>query len=244
MATISPDDGALPQGDGETYVPVTAPRLLSGTTYYHGTSEPADATVTAGTTMLWLDTSTSTYQPVLCFKTKEADDTIVTGVLNLEVAKREQSFTVELGNNAGTLRHRISNGAFTNAHPRLAFKVTGAVRDYNNTPSVDASTDFTAGLGIEAAATQSLILNTAAKPLGSDSEDSAISLVEFSATIVYNTTGTDLYVTPRIRETDVNGTTLKRAALTFTSSAGNFALTTGNIAAGKAIVVHLRGPIA
>jgi len=146
-----------------------------------------------------------------------------------------QGFLVYLYNDGGTIKHAIDNMAWSTATGNHSSKITGAVATLSITPSVGAGTDFTAGAGLHT--DNSLILNTAAQ---TDADMLVI------AAVIYNDTGTDVNVLPQHLSSDVNGTTANRLniALNNPTTAAAVGITTGNIGAGKAIVLHVLGWLA
>ena len=110
-----------------------------------------------------------------------------------------QSFSVEIKNDGGTLKHRTSVGAFTANSANCDDKVSGASNAYNTTPSVDDSTGFTAGIGIEAALPANIIMNTA--------DQSGIPDIRFTTIVFFNSSGTAVLASPGNRNIDVDGTT-------------------------------------
>ena len=147
---------------------------------------------------------------------------------------RFQSFSLEINNNAGTLRHRISNGAYNGAAATFDDKITGATVSWNNTPLVAAAVDFTAGVGIENANPRFVLFNTVSQ--------TSAAIMRYATVIIANSTSTAVLVSPYVRSIDVNGTTRVWLGLYFTDNTGaNFDINTTNIAAGKSIVVQILG---
>lgn len=162
---------------------------------------------------------------------------ITDGNLKLN-AYRFSFFHIRIYNNAGTLQHGIF-ADYNNPGSASAFatQVTGATATLNNTPTVAAGVDFTAGAGIVSGITHFLALNTAAQVVGS---------IAIQAVVTYDDTGTNVRCAPVVHSFNVNGTTRNRLTLYFTNSATGaaFGLTTANIGAGTQIGVALFGFIA
>lgn len=74
-----------------------------------------------------------------------------------------QTFVFAIKNNAGTLQHAFFNNEVTLDACTYASKVTGQTTTYNNTPTVGAGTDFTAGAGIAGTPVNRIVINTAAQ---------------------------------------------------------------------------------
>jgi hypothetical protein len=146
-----------------------------------------------------------------------------------------QSFTLFIQNAAGVIQHKIASDAGGAALGAFSRKINGASATYTSTQLVGAMIDFDAGVGIDAAATQILYLDTDDQGLAAD--------FDLSATIEYNSTGNNFTVVARPLSTNVSGVTRLRPALVFyTSPAGaGFLLNTTNIPAGKAIILRVRG---
>ena len=149
--------------------------------------------------------------------------------------QRWQSFVVIINNDSGTLKvQTINSFAGGSVLPTFSDRITGAsVTATAVATGTDGSTAFTAGYKIGSAQTHQLHVNTAAQL--------AVDMCA-SATIAGNTTATAGILCEVIpRNIDINGTTRLRPALTFTSPAGNHALTTGNIGSGTSIAVRVQG---
>jgi len=150
-------------------------------------------------------------------------------------SQKIQSFYIILQNVGGTLKHRIQGEWIaTGALGNFSDKITGAASGANTTPSVDGSTNFTAGLGVNGSA---IVLDTAAQ-----TSADAIGV----ATIQNNSTGTDLTASLYSTSRDVNGTTRTRFEIKFynATTGATFNLNTTNIASSKQIVVNLTAMIA
>ena len=146
-----------------------------------------------------------------------------------------QSFYIILQNVSGTLKHKIqAEWIATGALGNFSDKITGAASGANTTPTVDGSTDFTAGVGVNGSA---VVLNTAAQTSADAIGD---------ANIKYNSTGTDLTCSIYTTSRDVNGTTRIRPEVKFynATTGAVFNLNTTNIATSKQIVVNVTAMIA
>lgn len=147
-----------------------------------------------------------------------------------------QSFMVWISNVGGVMSHRITaqTSVSTACGSTSCAKITGASASTNTTPSVNSVTDFTAGGGIDAGTTSRFVFNTAAQTTAWDL---------WHGQIVYNSSGTDLTVACFDASLNVNGTTRNRLECQFfkTVDGSVFALTTANIAAGKAIQMTFFG---
>lgn len=144
-------------------------------------------------------------------------------------------FVVYLANNAGTLQHAIYSSAINAVASNYASKVTGASATLQNTPQVAAGVDFTTGVGVDAAATQQLVFNTAAQTSGDEGL--------WNAYVAFNSAGTDVVVDTFSTNINVNGTTRRRVSLTVTNATtgAGFPLTVASIAAGKIMAIKVFG---
>jgi hypothetical protein len=153
------------------------------------------------------------------------------GSIQVSGGYRLQAFEVGIYNNAGTLQHRIYDDLGNIVANNYTGLVNGAASGLNNTPSVNNTTGFTAGAGINAGATNRLVLDVPAQVRAN---------VVCLPVPVYNDTGTAVYVDSLNMSTNVNGVTRVRPELYFTTGAGAaFALTAANIPNGKQIAVKL-----
>ena len=145
-----------------------------------------------------------------------------------------QSFSIEIKNDGGTLKHRISVGAFTANPATYDTAVSGASNAYNTTPCLCDSNGFTAGVGIEAANPSNIVLNTA--------DQSGIPAIRFMTTVLYNSTGNTVEASPDIRNIDVDETTQNWASIHLLDESGwDFYANTTNIPSGKSIVIGIFG---
>lgn len=155
------------------------------------------------------------------------DDTGAAGTL-----AKFQTFALEITNTAGTLQHRIIGDVGSMTASGYADRVVGASATLANTPSVSASVGFTSGAGIEAAAPQRVILNTAAQV---DSQFGAMVVVERNSTATAGVSASARNIT-----LDVNGVTRNRLCVGFLTPAGNnFTITTANVGNGTTIRVRV-----
>jgi hypothetical protein len=160
---------------------------------------------------------------------------ILSKILKLNGAQL-QSFMVAIKNNAGTVQHAISTDGNNASVGNYAAKVTGASAAFNNTPQVNNVTAFTAGGGVDAATTNDFVLNVAAQTVGDE---------VFSASIVFNSTGTALTIDPIVNSINVNGTTQNRITLRVRNglTGAAFPLTAASIGAGNQVSIRFTGHI-
>jgi hypothetical protein len=148
----------------------------------------------------------------------------------------DQSFTFILTNNGGTLQHSIRGADANTAALTLGItRVSSASATPANTPTaIDSGTAMASGGKISATNTNYFIFDTAAQ---------VAAFADLDAVIASNSSGTVILVNPILVSSNVNGVTRLRLVFAFenASSGAAFALTTGNIAAGKTIVVKFRG---
>jgi hypothetical protein len=152
-------------------------------------------------------------------------------------SQKFQSFVVTVQNTAGTLQHKVTYDAAGSGLGAYADKINGASGTLSNTPLVDGTTGFTAGLGILSSSTNVLLLDVPDQTTSTDFD--AIAVIEF------NSTGNTHTVFTRLLSSNVNGVTRNRLALQFTdSTTGNGRLlNTTNIPAGKSLIIRVRGHI-
>jgi hypothetical protein len=146
-----------------------------------------------------------------------------------------QSFTIRLTNTAGVLQHRICepSGAAT-ANPMAALIYNTNVSNQNTATGTDSSTAFSYGLKIGSTSTNALILDT---------PNQNVAYTDLVATVVLNSTTTNVTAIVEMLSINVNGVTRIRPVIVFyTNPAGAaFALTTANIGAGTYLEVTVRG---
>lgn len=147
-----------------------------------------------------------------------------------------QSFTLVITNTAGVLQHQIvANIANSGTLPPYASKVTGASAVLANTPTVDAVTNFTSGVGITG---NQVVLNTAQQTLAN--------LMMLAAVEYYDGNVVHPRVYPLNNLVNVNGTTLNRLHFrlldAMTGAAWN--INTVNLPAGKSIAIKFMGYLA
>jgi hypothetical protein len=147
-----------------------------------------------------------------------------------------QNFAVAITNSSGTLQHRVIGEPGSATASAFADKVSGASATFANTPTVDASTGFTSGAGIESASTNRLLLNTAAQTNAN---------FNVSCFVENNTTATaGIQAFCRTVSSNINGATVNRLAIRFATAAGaTHALTTTNIGSGTGLTVRVVGSI-
>jgi hypothetical protein len=131
---------------------------------------------------------------------------------------RYQSFVIYLiaENASGLFKHaiRANFGDVTFVDPAMVSQISGANWALAETPTVDAATNFVNGLGRSTPDTQRLYLNTP--------NANAIATEKLTATVVYNTlaAANPVYVGVQNRSYNVNGTTMVRPSLYFTTASG------------------------
>lgn len=166
--------------------------------------------------------------------------TALTGLTNLESdaievkSQKIQFFFIKIANVGGTIKHSIfaewlSLGVIGN----YSGQITGASQTATTTPTVDGSTDFATGCGVNGPV---IVFNTAAQV-----RVDAMAGV----TIAYNSTGTQIQASTYTGSRNVNGTTRIRLEVKISEVDGsNFDLNTTNISSGKYIVAHIQGYLA
>lgn len=155
-----------------------------------------------------------------------------------QTATARQSFTLAIRNNGGTIEHKIIADNSSLVASLFSDKVIGASATFATTPSVAAGVDFTNGVGINGAATNQLVFNTAAQTDGQQSWG--------AGTVDGNNTGTSFPIVCWTAESlNVNGTTRRRLTLTVTDNSGTaVAFTTANIGSGKVVRFRFNGYLA
>ena len=145
-------------------------------------------------------------------------------------SEKFQSFCVKIVNNSGTLQHQIFSEWGQVGGVGKSDKITGASTTLANTPSVDASTNFTNGVGVNGS---SIVFNTG-----------ALSSATFAGTVTtdMNQTGTAFCPSPTVSSRNVNGTTRLRLEFAlYTLAGGTFNINTTNIASTKYIICRFFG---
>lgn len=176
---------------------------------------------------LWADTAVSK------LKKRNTGNTAWVDLLPINAALT--FFVVWIQNIAGALNHNVTSVLPGTVLPGWVSAFNGFSVSANPTPTVDAVTPFTAGVGIASTSTHSLILDSlAAQDAGK---------IALTASIIWNGTGNAVVAHPGIVSQDVNGVTLARPAISFLDAvaATVFVLNTTNIPAGKAIGVQVMG---
>jgi len=153
-------------------------------------------------------------------------------------AQRYQSFTFAIRNNGGVIEHEIMADNASAIGSLFADKINGATAAFVATPSVTPAAGFTNGAGINAAATNQIIFDTAAQIDGQQSW--APPAVEG------NNTGTAWPVLNWTQvNINVNGVTRRRLALTATTnSAVAIPFTAASIGAGTLVRFRFSGMLA
>ena len=145
-------------------------------------------------------------------------------------SEKFQSFAVKIVNSSGTLQHQIFSEWGQVGGVGKSDKITGASTTLANTPSVDASTNFTNGVGVNGS---SIVFNTG-----------ALSSATFAGTVTtdMNQTGTAFIASPTVSSRNVNGTTRLRLEFAlYTLAGGTFNINTTNIASTKYIICRFFG---
>lgn len=165
-----------------------------------------------------------------------ADVNVTDGKLSLN-GMRFVNFLLEFQNSGGLLKHRIIETSQTNdpVNATLISGVSGTSDTLTTTPLVDASTAFATGVGVDAGATQRVILDSGAIPVG---WTGVIAVIDLQNTTV---AGRYAYVSVRALDTNINGVTRRRLALTLTDSAGAAASVTGVLGAGQVLRIRVFG---
>lgn len=148
-----------------------------------------------------------------------------------------QSFQVTLTNDGGTIKHRITSQHASGVASLYSSTVSGASVTLTATPTgTDGSTAFATGLKIGSSSTNALIFNT---PNSQNDQHFA-----GQATVVFNSSGTDLTCSPAQGSIDVNGTTNNWLLMYFynATTGANYNLTT--LPSGKSITVNFDGYLA
>lgn len=158
----------------------------------------------------------------------------------------EQSFTFRLVNTAGTLQHKFSEPGGAAISSQLVGCINAATSALTNTPTAtDATTAFAAGAKISSVSANVIILDSPVWP-ALTSESGAVHtqrVADFDASvaITFNSTSTALNCIASVQSVNVNGVAANRWSFSFYDNTGAaFALTTGNIAAGKILQVGCR----
>jgi len=165
----------------------------------------------------------------------------VTGLTNLESDAIEvkgqalQHIFIRFDNVSGTLKHKIhAEWLATGALGNFQSKITGASTTATATPSVDGSTDFATGVGVNG---PGIVLNTAAQTVAD---------MIGVASVDYNGSGAAFQASVGMVSRDVNGTTRVRPEIHLHGSPGGAAwnINTTNLASSKYIVIHLLAALA
>ena len=167
--------------------------------------------------------------------------TALTGLTNLESDAIEvkgqalQHIYIKFQNVSGTLKHNIyAEWLAVGALGNFQSKITGASTTATATPTVDGSTNFATGVGVNG---NGIILNTAAQTLAD---------IIGSPTISYNASGASITSTVSFVSRDVNGTTRVRPEIYLYGSPAGAAwnINTTNLASSKYIVIHFLAMLA
>lgn len=149
----------------------------------------------------------------------------------------DQSFMLDLFNNAGTLQHAIKGFFGSSNLGNYNSRINAASPNFTNTPTgTDSSTAFGAGVKIGSANPYVLYFDTAAQV---DANFNGL------AVVATNSTGTTLMAMAQYASININGVTRNRLVIAITTTAGAaFNLNTTNITAGNGIRLMFYGKIA
>lgn len=154
---------------------------------------------------------------------------------NLQISgQRTQSFELLFYNPAGTLQHTITCESRTGTASNWSSQISGASTILTNTPLISNIVDFASGVGVDAAATSIVHLNTA--------EQVSTPTLHATAQITRNSTGVAApLVQTRILSKNVNGITRNRLVLQFANSTSDvaYAVTTANIGLGTYLAIRI-----
>jgi hypothetical protein len=152
-------------------------------------------------------------------------------------AQKFQSFTLQINNDGGTLKHRVVVGHSNTTEPNSNYidQVTGASGTYQATPTVGVGTGFTTGVGIAASF---IIFNTDAMTAANFCGRAE---VEF-----YDGNNTRVHAIAGISTDNINGTTRARLAVNLTNDMTGAAVTidTTLIPSGKTLSIKMWGFVA
>lgn len=143
------------------------------------------------------------------------------------------NFVILITNNAGTVQHSFRAASASTAAPAQGGSViVGDTPTASNTPQVSAGVGFTAGAGVIAAATHTLLLNSTAAQIDDDNRAQVV--------IEFNSTGTALTPLYRCRTYNINGVSQSRPEISIQGIDGAaYPLTAANIPAGASIGIRV-----
>jgi hypothetical protein len=142
------------------------------------------------------------------------------------------SFTLEINNNAGTLRHRISSGS-TSTTAVFGSKITGASSTYANIASVNSGVDFVSGVGLVSTSLSQVLFDTIEQTSGECFLYAFIGRDQSGATA--------LSAAFEMVSSDINGETLTRPRLQFYDGGSAFTIDSTNLTNGNSIIVNIYG---
>lgn len=150
---------------------------------------------------------------------------------------RRQAFIFLLTNDAGTLKHRITSIPYSSLPSPFADRISGSTNTFTATPTgSDATTAFAAGAKISSATPSLIVFNTQSQ-LGS----AVSNVASGSVSIILNSSGTALTVTPNALSIDINGVTRNYYGLQFLNATSGAAFNLTTLGAGQTISVVFDG---
>jgi hypothetical protein len=147
----------------------------------------------------------------------------------------DQAFVLSITNNAGTLQHSYFAQAGNLVLGNYSSRIPNGTATGTATPTgADATTPMANGGKIGSASINDFWCDTAVQN---------VAQADLMATIVYNDTGNACFVRPEIVSININGVTQNRLMFNFTIplTGAAFALTVGNIPAGKTLQIQFQG---
>lgn len=155
-------------------------------------------------------------------------ETSTTPLNTIKTGKPYITLKIWITNTAGTIQHRITTWDLQNLSSTA---VNNQSNSYQNTPSVDATTDFTNGIGL--VSTSEVLV------------DQVRFLTGFENLVADVRTGTaggdDVYVRVRKDSTDVNGTTRERIKLSLVDATNSVWRPATELGVGESAVITLSG---
>ena len=147
----------------------------------------------------------------------------------------DQSFTLNITNNAGTLQHSIYGQSGAQALGNYSSRVNNASAGATNTPTgPDSSTPMAAGGKISSVTSNNFIFDVAPQIVG---------YTDIEAVVEFNSTGNAITVRPQVISQNVNGVTQYRLNLSFSNATTGtaFTLNTTSIPGSDTIQVRVKG---
>lgn len=155
-------------------------------------------------------------------------ETSTTPLNTIKTGKPYITLKIWITNTAGTIQHRITTW---DLQKLSSTAVNNQSNSYQNTPSVDATTDFTNGIGL--VSTSEVLV------------DQVRFLTGFENLVADVRTGTaggdDVYVRVRKASTDVNGTTRERIKLSLVDATNTVWRPATELGVGESAVITLSG---